>query len=62
MKKTFVVDLAFNPQNDRYICFYEDEDEDEDEAGDGRYMARSKHPAGSMFLGAVASTGETWVY
>ena len=63
-----MVDPAFNPQNDHYIEFYnsEDEDEDEDEAEDrdrrcssGRYLARSKHPAGAMFLGAVASTGET---
>ena len=67
-EKTFVVDPAFNPQNDRYICFYDDSsegDESEDDAGDrpdrrsGRYVARSKHPAGAMFLGAVASTGET---
>ena len=67
-EKTFVVDPAFNPQNDRYIEFYSDSEEDEtagDEAEDGdrrrsgRYMARSKHPAGAMFLGAVASTGET---
>ena len=66
-EKTFVVDPAFNPQNDRFICFYDSEDEDsdkqdeQDEAGDrrrGRYVARSKHPAGAMFLGAVASTGE----
>ena len=73
-EKTFVVDPAFNPQNDRYIEFYSDEEEDEeeeeedeedeeDEAGDGdrrrrsngRYVARSKHPAGAMFFGAVAS-------
>ena len=33
-KKTFVVDPAFNPQNDRYIEFYESEDEDEDEEED----------------------------
>ena len=63
-----MVDPAFNPQNDRYIEFYSDEEEEEDEAGDGdrrrrrssgRYVACSKHPAGAMFLGAVASTGET---
>ena len=63
-----MVDPALNPQNDRYIEFYSDEEEDEeDEAGDGdrrrrssgRYVARSKHPARAMFLGAVASTGET---
>ena len=35
-EKTFVVDPAFNPRNDRYICFYDDssdESESEDEAG-----------------------------
>ena len=26
--------------------------------GDGRYIARLKHPASAMFLGAVASTGK----
>ena len=72
-----MVDLAFNLENDRYICFYDDEDEEEEEdesdpdkddggcrnaRGDGlmaaKYIARSKHPASAMFLGAVASTGE----
>ena len=62
-EKTFVVDPAFNPQNDRYIEFYDSEEEEEDDPvqgpSGGRYMAHSKHPAGAMFLGAVASTGET---
>ena len=48
-EKTFVVDPSFNPQNDRYICFYEDSDEDEDESEDeqgdrrrssGRYLSK----------------------
>ena len=69
-----MVDPTFNPQNDRYICFYdstdeEDEDEEaaEEAAGDvpaaaavlrPKFVARSKHPASAMFLGAIASTGE----
>ena len=71
------MDPAFNPQNDRYICFYNESSEDEDESdlekdggglqnrqnprGDapaGKFVARSKHPASAMFLGAIASTGE----
>ena len=52
-EKNFVVDPVYNAQNDRYIRF---EEVDNDS---GRYLARSKHPAAAMFLGAVASTGET---
>ena len=58
-EKTFVVDPSFNPQNDRWIRF----DDADNGAGDmngpsGKYLPRSKHPAGAMMLGAVASTGE----
>ena len=58
-EKTFVVDPAFNPQNDRWIRF----DDAENDAGDlrgptGKFLPRSKHPAGAMLLAAVASTGE----
>ena len=52
-EKTFVVDPAYNAQNDRWIRFL---DKEEDQVG--KYMPRTKHPAGAMFLGAVASTGE----
>ena len=54
------MDPVYNAQNDRYINFYDDSDEEE-KAGNtpsGRYIARSKHPASAVFLGAVASTGE----
>ena len=58
-EKNFVVDPVYNPQNDRYISF-KDLDGTMGDAGDpGKYVGRSKHPAGAMFLGAVASTGET---
>ena len=70
-EKNFVVDQTFNPQNDRYICFYDDSDEEQEQeqeeaAGDvpaaavsrPKYVARSKHPASAMYWGAVASTGE----
>ena len=69
-EKYFVVDPHYNPQNDRWIRFNDDEDEllddpeDPDGHGDaataaGKFIARSKHPAAIMILGAVASTGET---
>ena len=67
MKKNFVIDPVFNPQNDRWIQFNEANSDDPDDTGDarnaadaasGKYLARSKHPASAMFLGAVASTGE----
>ena len=61
MKKNFVVDPAFNPQNDRWIRCTEDEENDLGGSGDpgGKFFARSKHPAEVMFLGVVASTEET---
>ena len=70
-EKTFVLDPAYNPQNDRWIRFQNDDDDDdacngsndsEDEAGDhtsrGKYLPCEKHPGSAMFLGAVACTGE----
>ena len=52
-EKNFVVDPSYNPQNDRWIRF-----DTEDPAPAGKFLPRSKHPSGAMFLGAVASTGE----
>ena len=61
-EKNFV-DPVYNAQNDRWICFQDEPSAAA--AGDngtgrpsGKYLARSKHPASAMFLGAVASTGE----
>ena len=56
-EKNFVVDPVYNAQKDWYINFFES-DKDEEDCGDGRYIARSKHPASALLLGAVASTGE----
>ena len=54
-----MVDSTYNPQNDRWIRFQDAGDAgDAEEAPVGKYLARSKHPASAMFLGAVASTGE----
>ena len=69
-----MVDPAFNPQNDCWICFYDSDDHETSDTdsdntegaaggdfnalGGARYMPRSKHPASAMFLGAIASTGE----
>ena len=52
-EKTFVLDPPYNPQNDRWIRFV-----DEGGKNEGKFMPRSKYPAGAMLLGAVASTGE----
>ena len=58
-EKTFVVDPSFNPQNDRWIRFGDDDEGGGDVNGpSGKYLPRSKHPAGAMLLAAVASTGE----
>ena len=63
-----MIDPVFNPQNDRWIDFKEAPDNAGDGPQDaanaanvasGKFLARSKHPASAMFLGAVASTGET---
>ena len=54
-EKNFIIDPVFNPQNDRWIQFF---DVDEMPDSSNKFVARSKHPASSMFLGAVASTGE----
>ena len=64
-EKTFVVDPVFNPQNDRWIRITKNEDKDDHGDGSrdlnnsnssGRFIARSKHPASTMFLGMVASS------
>ena len=59
-EKTFVVDPSFNPQNERWIRFseYEDGGSGNLDGPTGKFIARSKHPAGAMMLGAVPSTGE----
>ena len=65
-EKNFVIDPVYNPQNDRWIRIF-DQEEDDQEPGHqhakdtkkSKFVARSKHPASVMFLGAVASTGET---
>ena len=54
-EKTFVVDPVFNPQNDRWVRLGPASG---DADTSSKYLGRSKHPAGAMFLGAVASTGE----
>ena len=73
-EKNFVLDPPFNPQNDRWIRFEDNDDELEDPDNQdghgnaataaiaappaGKYVPWSKHPGSSMFLGVVASTGE----
>ena len=53
-----MVDPAFNPQNDRWIRFGDEEGGGDLNGPPGKFLPRSKHPAGAMMLGAVASTGE----
>ena len=73
-EKNFVVDPAFNPQNDRVVRFgtaaeadkaaaaaAENSSQGSDTAGDSirpDVMPRSKNPASLMFFGVIASTGE----
>ena len=57
--KTFLVDPSHNPQNDRWIDFMDGPMEEGDlQAPQGKFLPRSKHAAGAMMLGAIASTGE----
>ena len=54
-----MVDPSYNAQNDHWIRFGDDDDGSGDVNGPfGKYLPRSKHPAGAMLLAAVASTGE----
>lgn len=56
-EKTFKVTESYNHRNSRYLAIV---DSNGDMAIDHtvRYATSSKHPESSMFLGAVASTGE----
>ncbi len=50
-EKTFAVDPVYNTQNDRVVCFGNDDNEEL------HYVSKTKHPASVMMLGVVVSTG-----
>ena len=49
-EKNFVVDPAFNPQNDRYICFYEDSNKDKEDGSDQDEDAAETFPPPNTLL------------
>ena len=57
-EKNFCFDPVRNSRNVRYIRL-EGSKIDEDVSTAAKFITKTKHPASLMFLGAVASTGET---